>query len=61
MLKPFPSFKKCIKCGKSFLAKPKSDALNALDFICFVCKYKEYNLSYLLRNLTRNFKIKNKY
>ncbi len=37
MIKPIPNFK-MYKMWQKFLAKPKSDALNTLDFICSDCK-----------------------
>ncbi|CAM3467898.1 hypothetical protein CAUP111243_05420 [Campylobacter upsaliensis] len=56
MIKPRPSFQKCLKCGEKFLARPKSDALNPLDFICSRCKGER---SGLLEFLSRIFKFKN--
>lgn len=55
MIKPIPKFQKCIKCGKNFLAKPKSDALSPLDFICRDCKGEK---SGILSSLFEIFKPK---
>lgn len=38
MIKPLPSLKKCLKCGKIFLYMPKSDCLSPVDWICNQCK-----------------------
>ena len=37
MIPPKPSFKKCFKCGKTFVYAPKSDALTYKDSLCKKC------------------------
>lgn len=37
MIPPKPSFRKCFKCGKTFVYAPKSDALTYKDSLCKKC------------------------
>lgn len=56
MIPPKPSFRKCFKCGKTFVYAPKSDALTYKDSLCKKCggrkkrNYRRYNGQYIGNN-----------